>query len=166
MPRAATRRRAWLRSARVERFSAILGGDDVEHPTMEVPFDVKERCGRARAPVRGTVDGTEFRTTVAVYGGRYYLGFRKELRERAGVHIGDEIEITIELDSEPRTVEVPPALAAALEQDSLAKASFDALSPSHRREYASWIADVKRADTRERRTRKTVAILRAGERQP
>jgi hypothetical protein len=150
----------------VERFSAIPGGDDGDDPTVEVPFDVKERYGRARAPVRGTVVGTEFRTTVAVYGGRYYLGFRTELRERAGVHIGDEVEITMELDPEPRAVEIPPALAAALEQDSLAKASFDALSPSHRREYVSWIADAKRADTRERRTRKAVAMLRAGVRQP
>jgi uncharacterized protein YdeI (YjbR/CyaY-like superfamily) len=72
----------------------------------------------------------------------------------------------MELDPEPRTVEVPSALAAALEQDSLAKAGFDGLSPSHRREYASWIADAKRADTRERRARKAVAMLRAGERQP
>jgi bifunctional DNA-binding transcriptional regulator/antitoxin component of YhaV-PrlF toxin-antitoxin module len=150
----------------VERFSAILGGDDGEHPTVEVPFDVKERYGRARAPVRGTVDGTEFRTTVAVYGGRYYLGFRKELRERAGIDIGDRVEITVELDREPRTAEVPQALAAALAQDPPAKANFDALSPSHRREYANWIADAKREDTRERRTRKAVAMLRAGVRHP
>lgn len=149
-----------LRSARVERFSAILGGDDGEHPTVEVPFDVKERYGRARAPVRGTVDGTEFRTTVAVYGGRYYLGFAKELRERAGIEIGDEVEITVDLDREPRTVEVPAALAAALERDSKAKASFDALSFTHRREYASWIAEAKRKDTRERRARNAVAMLR------
>jgi bifunctional DNA-binding transcriptional regulator/antitoxin component of YhaV-PrlF toxin-antitoxin module len=150
----------------VERFSAILGGDDGEHPTVEVPFDVKERYGRARPPVRGTVDGTEFRTTVAVYGGRYYLGFRKELRERAGIDIGDQVEITLELDSEPRTVEVPPMLAAALAHDSLAKANFDALSPSHRREYVNWIADAKREDTRERRTRKAVARLRASVHHP
>jgi bifunctional DNA-binding transcriptional regulator/antitoxin component of YhaV-PrlF toxin-antitoxin module len=150
----------------VERFSAILGGDDGVRPTVEVPFDVKERYGRARAPVRGTVDGTEFRTTVAVYGGRYYLGFAKELRERAGIDIGDEVDITMDLDREPRTVEVPPALAAALEGDPRAKLSFDALSFTHRREYASWIAEAKREDTRERRARKAVAMLRDGVRQP
>jgi uncharacterized protein YdeI (YjbR/CyaY-like superfamily) len=72
------------------------------------------------------------------------------------------VEITMELDPEPRTVDIPPALAAELERDSVAKRSFDALSPSHRREYASWIADAKRADTRERRTREAVAMLRAG----
>ena len=92
----------------MERFTAILGGAEGERPVVEVPFDVKERFGRARAPVRGTVDGAAFRTTVAVYGGRYYLGFNKELRERAGIAIGDEVEVTLELDREPRTVEVPP----------------------------------------------------------
>jgi hypothetical protein len=155
-----------LRSAHVERFSAILGGEDGEHPTAEVPFDVKARYGRARAPVRGTVDGTDFRTTVAVYGGRYYLGFAKELRERAGIRIGDEIEIAIELDREPRTVEVPRALAAALARHPEAEASFEALSLSHRREYANWIAEAKREATRERRASKAIAMLRDGVRRP
>jgi uncharacterized protein YdeI (YjbR/CyaY-like superfamily) len=76
------------------------------------------------------------------------------------------VEITVELDREPRTAEVPQALAAALAQDPPAKANFDALSPSHRREYANWVADAKREDTRERRTRKAVAMLRAGVRHP
>lgn len=76
---------------------------------VEVPFDVKQRYGRARAAVRGTVNGAVFRTTVAVYGGRYLVGFNKELRERAGIAIGDEVEVTLELDPEPRTAEVPPA---------------------------------------------------------
>ena len=81
--------------SRVERFKAILGGEDGEAPTVELPFDAKERFGKARAPVRGTVDGTEFRTTVAVYGGRYLIGFNRELRERAGIAIGDEVDVTI-----------------------------------------------------------------------
>jgi Domain of unknown function (DUF1905) len=61
----------------VERFTAILGGDAAERPVVELPFDAKERFGQARAPVRGTVRGADFRTTVAVYGGRCYLGFNK-----------------------------------------------------------------------------------------
>ena len=150
----------------MERFTAVLGGEDGERPAVEVPFDVKELFGRARAPVRGTVDGTDFRTTAAVYGGRYYLGFNKELRERAGVAIGDEVEVMVELDREPRTVDVPPALTAALENDSTAKAAFGDLSYTHRNEYARWIAEAKRDDTRERRVEKAVAMLRDGVRHP
>jgi hypothetical protein len=150
----------------MERFTAILGGEDGERPLVEVPFDVKERFGRARAPVRGTIDGAAFRTTVAVYGGRYYLGFNEELRERAGIVIGDEVEVTLELDREPRTVDVPPALAAALEKDSKAKAAFDGLSFTHRNEYARWIAEAKREETRTRRLEQAVAMLRDGVRHP
>lgn len=150
----------------MERFTAILGGEEGERPLVEVPFDVKERFGRARAPVRGTVDGADFRTTVAVYGGRYYLGFNKEIRDRAGIAIGDEVEVALELDREPRTVEVPPALAGALERDPQAKAAFDGLSYTHRNEYARWVAEAKRDETRERRVEKAVAMLRDGVRHP
>ena len=146
----------------VERFKAILGGEDGEAPTIELPFDAKERFGKARAPVRGTVNGTDYRTTVAVYGGVYLIGFRRELRERAGIEIGDEVEVTVELDEEPRTVELPPALAAALDADERARAAFDGLSYSHRREYAEWIAEAKRDDTRERRVAQTLERLREG----
>jgi bifunctional DNA-binding transcriptional regulator/antitoxin component of YhaV-PrlF toxin-antitoxin module len=116
--------------------------------------------------VRGTVAGVDFRTTVAVYGGRYYLGFNKDLRERAGITIGDQVEVTLELDDEERTVEVPPALAAALEAEPSAKATFDELSYTHRREYASWIADAKRDETRERRVEDAIRMLRDGVRHP
>jgi bifunctional DNA-binding transcriptional regulator/antitoxin component of YhaV-PrlF toxin-antitoxin module len=151
---------------RVESFKAILGGEEGERPTVELPFDGKERFGRARAPVRGTVNGTDFRTTLAVYGGVYLIGFNKELRERAGIAIGDEVEVTLELDDEPRTVELPPALKEALEQDAEAKAAYEGLSYTHRCEYAQWIAEAKRDATRERRVTRAVKLLRDGVRTP
>jgi bifunctional DNA-binding transcriptional regulator/antitoxin component of YhaV-PrlF toxin-antitoxin module len=150
----------------VESFKAVLGGAEGERPLVELPFDGKERFGKARAPVRGTVNGAEFRTTVAVYGGVYLIGFNKEVRERAGIAIGDEVDVELELDDEPRTVEVPPALAAALEKDDEARAAFESLSYTHRREYAEWIAEAKREETRERRLVKAVAMLREGVRSP
>jgi bifunctional DNA-binding transcriptional regulator/antitoxin component of YhaV-PrlF toxin-antitoxin module len=150
----------------VDSFKAILGGEAGEAPTVELPFDAEERFGKARAPVRGTVNGTEFRTTVAVYGGVYLIGFNKELRERAGVAIGDEVEVTLELDDEPRTVELPPALADALDEEAEAKAAYEALSYTHRREYAEWIADAKREETRARRVGKAIEMLREGTRTP
>jgi bifunctional DNA-binding transcriptional regulator/antitoxin component of YhaV-PrlF toxin-antitoxin module len=143
----------------VERFKAVLGGEAGEAPTVELPFDVKERFGKARAPVRGTVNGTDYRTTVAVYGGVPLIGFRRELRERAGIEIGDEVEVTVELDEEPRTVELPPALKEALDADEEARATFDGLSYSHRREYAEWIAEARRDETRERRVARTLEKL-------
>jgi bifunctional DNA-binding transcriptional regulator/antitoxin component of YhaV-PrlF toxin-antitoxin module len=150
----------------VESFKAVLGGEEGERPTVELPFDAKERFGKARAPVRGSVNGTEFRTTVAVYGGPHLIGFNKEVRERAGIAIGDEVEVRLERDDEPRTVDVPPALAAALEQDEQARAAFEGLSYTHRREYAEWVAEAKREETRERRLAKAVAMLRDGVRSP
>ena len=144
----------------MERFSAILGGESGERPTIQLPFDAKERFGRARAPVRGSIDGTPFRTTVAVYGGKSLIGFRRELREQAGVAIGDEVSVEIELDEEPRTVEVPPQLAEAFATAPDAREAFEHLSYTHRREYVEWILEAKRADTAERRLDKTIEALR------
>ena len=146
----------------MERFKAILGGEEGEAPAVALPFDAKERFGKARAPVRGTVNGTAYRTTVAVYGGVYLIGFKRELRERAGIEIGDEVEVTVELDEEPRTVELPPALMEALDGDDQARSAFEGLAYSHRREYAEWIAEAKRDDTRERRVAATLERLREG----
>jgi bifunctional DNA-binding transcriptional regulator/antitoxin component of YhaV-PrlF toxin-antitoxin module len=146
----------------VERFKAILGGEQGDAPIVELPFDAKERFGKARAPVRGTVNGTAYRTTVAVYGGIPMIGFNRELRERAGISIGDKVEVTVELDEEPRTVELPSTLKAALDNDATARAAFDALSYSHRREYAEWVAEAKREDTRARRVARTLEQLREG----
>ena len=129
---------------------------------VEVPFDVRAVFGRARAPVRGTVNGHPFQTTVAVYGGRYFLGFRREIREAAGFDDGDRLSIVLELDDEPRTVAVPPELDAALARDPDAKAVFDGLSYTHRREYVEWVSGAKREETRNTRLERAVAMLRDG----
>ena len=150
----------------VESFRAVLGGTEGEAPTVDLPFDAKERFGKARAPVRGSVNGAEFRTTVAVYGGVHLIGFNKDVRERAGIAIGDEVDVRLERDDEPRTVDIPPPLAAALEEDGEAKAAFEGLSYTHRREYAEWIAEAKREETRVRRVAKAVEMLRDGEPSP
>ena len=144
----------------------MLGSAEGERPVVELPFDPRERYGKARAPVRGTVAGAPFITTVAVYGGRYFLGFNAQIRDRVEIAIGDEVEVALELDDEPRTVEVPPLLAEALEGDADAKAAFDGLSYTHRREYAEWISEAKREHTRVRRAEKAVAMLREGVRNP
>ncbi|MEA2138293.1 MAG: hypothetical protein QOG56_1443, partial [Solirubrobacteraceae bacterium] len=75
-------------------------------------------------------------------------------------------EVVLERDDEPREVEVPPQLAAALAGDAGARAAFDALAFTHRREYAEWVAGAKRDDTRARRVERAVEMLRAGVRHP
>jgi bifunctional DNA-binding transcriptional regulator/antitoxin component of YhaV-PrlF toxin-antitoxin module len=150
----------------VDRFSAVLGGEEGERPTVVLPFDAKQRYGKARAPVRGAVNGAAFRTTVAVYSGVHRVGFNKEVRERAGIEIGDEVSVELERDDEPREVDVPPELERALAASSKARTVFEGLPYTHRREYAEWIGEGKRPETRERRAARAVELLEAGRRQP
>ena len=125
-----------------------------------VPFEARETFGEARPPVRGTVNGVEFRSRLAVYGGVTVLGLRKEIREAAGIEVGDAVDVSLERDDAPREVDLPPALAEALAADPAAQAAFDKLAFTHRREYAEWVADAKRDATRERRVAETLSRLR------
>ncbi len=118
--------------------------------------------GAKRFPVVATVNGYTWRTSVARMGGEFLLGLSKEVRQGAGVEAGDEVEVTVELDTAPREVEVPEALAAALAADPQAKASFDRLAFSHRKEYARWIAEAKQQETRQRRVQQALEMIRAG----
>jgi bifunctional DNA-binding transcriptional regulator/antitoxin component of YhaV-PrlF toxin-antitoxin module len=127
-----------------------------------VPGDPKAEFGEARAPVAGTVNGTPFRGRLMVYGGVTYLGWRKDIREAAGIEEGSTVEVEIERDDAPREVEVPAPLASALDADPQAKAAFEALPYTHRKEYATWIAEAKRAETRVRRVERAVSLLRKG----
>ena len=107
-----------MATTKKKTFRAILGGESGQRPSLELPFDVRATYGTARPKVKVTVIGVELRTTVAVYGGRAYVGFREEVRTAAGIAIGDELEVTVEPDTEERVVEVPPDLAAALADES------------------------------------------------
>ena len=119
--------------------------------------------GAKRFPVRATVNGYSWQTSVARMRGEFLVGLNKEVRTAAGVEAGDTVSVVLELDTEPREVEVPDALAEALAGDDAARAAFDRLAFTHRKEYARWIADAKRDETRERRVEKAVEMLRGGE---
>lgn len=131
-----------------------------------VPLDVPALFGKVRAPVRGTVNGFPYRSTIMRYGDTYYLGLNREIREGAGIEAGDSVVIEMELDDAPREVEVPAELAAALDEAPDARRAFDRLSYTHRKEYAGWIAEAKRDETRRSRTERAVALLREGTRTP
>jgi Domain of unknown function (DUF1905)/Bacteriocin-protection, YdeI or OmpD-Associated len=140
------------------RIEAARGGGAY----VALPFDPKQALGKARAPVRGTVNGTPFRSTVAVYGGDAYLGLSKELRAAAGADVGDVVDVELEQDDEPREVELPAELAG----DADAAAAFAKLSYTHKREYARWLDEAKRPETRARRAAKAAQMLRDGVKTP
>jgi Bacteriocin-protection, YdeI or OmpD-Associated/Domain of unknown function (DUF1905) len=116
--------------------------------------------GAKRFPVAATINGYTWRTTVARMGGEFLVGLNKEVRAGAGAEAGDTVEVSIELDTAPREVEIPKALATALADDPAAKAAFDALSFTNRKEYARAVADAKKPETRDRRIAQTLEKLR------
>lgn len=122
-------------------------------------------AGRAFG-VRVTANGTQVAARIARMGGENLLGFSKKLRAELGVEIGDTVDVMIAADTAPRAVEVPPALATRLDEDPAAKAAFDALAPSHRKEFARWISEAKREETRASRVEQTLQLLREGRTRP
>jgi hypothetical protein len=118
--------------------------------------------GAKRFPIVATVNGYTWRTSVARMGGEYLVGLSKAVREAAGVGLESEVDVVLELDTEPREVEVPPALAAALEEHPELKEKFDKLAFTHRKEYASWISEAKRDETRAKRVQQALEMLGEG----
>jgi Bacteriocin-protection, YdeI or OmpD-Associated/Domain of unknown function (DUF1905) len=118
--------------------------------------------GAKRFPVAATINGHTWRTTVTRMGGEFLLGLNKEVRQAAGVEAGDTVDVQIELDTAPREVEVPPALEAALQCDPVARERYEAMAYTHRKEYARWIEEAKRDETRERRVAQALEMLREG----
>lgn len=88
------------------------------------------------------------------------IGLDREVREAAGVEAGDTVPVILALDTEERTVEVPEDLATALAGDAEAKAAFDGLAYTHRKEFARWVGEAKREETRERRAAQALEMLR------
>jgi hypothetical protein len=145
------------------RFSTTveLGGKTATG--MEVPADVVTALGTGKKPaVRVTVNGHTYRSTVATMGGRFLLPLSAENRTAAGVAAGDAVEVEVELDTAPRTVEVPADLAAALDADPAVRGRFDALSYSLQRRHVLAVEGAKTDATRERRVAGVLAALTAG----
>jgi uncharacterized protein YdeI (YjbR/CyaY-like superfamily) len=109
-----------------------------------------------------SVNGYSWRTTVTRMGGEFLVGLNRAVREEAGVQAGDTVEVKLELDTAPREVEVPKPLADALATDADARAAFDRPAYTHRKEYARWIDEAKRDETRERRLGQALQMLREG----
>ena len=128
---------------------------------IPVPEEVVLGLGRGkRVPVVVTIGEHSYRTTVAPYSGAYYLPLAAEHREAAGVAAGQEVEVDIALDEQPRVVDVPDDLAAALAAEPTALAAFEALSYSNKRRIVLSVEGAKAADTRARRIARSLDELR------
>lgn len=124
---------------------------------FRVPLDVPALfSGQERPPVCVMVNGHAYRTTIAKYGDEYMVPLNRTHRLAAGVEAGDRITVELEPDTEPREVEPPPELQAALETSDEAKALFGSLSYTHRKEYAEWVGGAKLPETRTRRAARAV----------
>jgi hypothetical protein len=141
-----------------KRFKATLGSNE-GNLFFEVPFDVKEVFGKARAPVKVSINGYQYRWTIAVYGGKYFVGIRRSHREAAGVELGQTVSVILELDEAPRIVEVPPELEAIFAKKAKLRAAWGKLSYTHQKEHAQAIREAKKPETRERRLEKLIAAL-------
>lgn len=145
------------------RFRATLEQSGKTATGVEVPPTVVEGLDAGKRPaVRVTINGHSYRSSIASMGGRFMLGVSAEHREKAKVAGGDVIEVDVELDTAPREVVVPKDLAAALKEDPMAKATFDALSYSNRRWHVESIEGAKTEETRQRRIAKSIAALHDG----
>jgi hypothetical protein len=144
-----------------QRFRAVLVKDDKTEGTgVAMPFDVAKVFGtRGRVPVRGTLNGFEFRTTLAPYSGAHYLPVNRALREGAKAKAGDTVTVVLERDDEPRIVTPPPEFAKALKANKAARAAWEKLPYSHQREYAETIAEAKKPETRRRRIDQAIEML-------
>ena len=130
---------------------------------IHVPDDVVAALGTSKRPrVRVTMGSYTYRSTVAPMHGRFMLPVSAEVRAGAGVAAGDELDVDLELDTEPREVPVPPDLMAAFASAAQAKRFFDTLTPSQKQWYVLPIEQAKAAETRERRVAKAIAMLREG----
>lgn len=128
---------------------------------ITLPPEASAQLGtRARVNVKGTINGYAFKSSMFPTGeGTHYMVINRRMREVANVGVGEEADVTLEVDAEPRTAAVPPDLKEALAKFKTAQAEFERLPPSHKREYVSYIDEAKRPETRARRIEQAVRRL-------
>jgi hypothetical protein len=145
------------------RFTATVELHGKSATGIVVPPEVVETLGAGKRPaVTVALGGHTYRSTIASMGGRFLLPLSAENRTAAGVAAGDRVDVDVEVDTAPRTVEVPADLAAALDADPEVRRRFDALPFTSRKEHARSVQDAKAEATRLRRIGKVLAALSEG----
>jgi len=137
------------------------GAKSGEGAALSAPFDVEETFGtKARVPVRGTINGFPFRSSLMPMGGCHRMVVNKQMRDAAGVKAGDIVTVVLERDDAARTVDTPPLLKKELAKSKTAQENWEKLSFTHRKEMARSITEVKQEDTRQRRLAKVMDVLK------
>jgi len=129
-----------------------------------VPKEIAAGLSGRRVPVLAQVDGADYRSRVAVYGGQVYLGLRKDLLRRIGRQAGDTVEIRLVEAVEPQPASAPkliepPDLVAALAESPTGQTTYADLPPEHQREYWAWIEGAEQPEARAERVARTVRRL-------
>lgn len=128
-----------------------------------IPPDVAAEWGPGRKMVRGTIAGHTFRGTASRGEGSLRVPLSRDLREKAGLCCGDNVEVVLDLDTEPETVVIPEELREVFEDDPELAELYEMLPPAQRRAWASYVAEAKRPETRKRRAGKAPDGIRARE---
>ncbi|NND70950.1 MAG: DUF1905 domain-containing protein [Rhodothermales bacterium] len=118
---------------------------------------------RGRIKIKASIDAAEYRGSVAPMGGRHVLGITKAIRSQINKDIGDSVHVILSHDLEERVVEVPAELDKALGAEPEARDRFNGMSYTSRKEFARWISDARKRETRERRLKKAIAMIINGE---
>ena len=139
--------------------ATMVRDDDDQVCYIPVPFDPKAVFGKVRAPVKVTLNGYTYRSTIAAMGGPPCIPLRKSNREAAGVQGGETLPVTVELDTEERVVKPPADLVKALKGAPQAWERWQELSYTHQREYAEAVEEAKPPGTRARRIERAVEAL-------
>ncbi len=126
---------------------------------------MEKAFGAKKPKIKAMIDGVLYRGILTRMGTEcHLLVILKSIREQIGKSFGDEVKITVELDTEPRVLEVPKDLLKELKKDKDAQAFFDQLAHTHRREYVLWIEEAKKEETRARRILRAIEMLKQGKR--
>ncbi len=130
---------------------------------INVPVKIIETLGAGKKPpVVITLNKYTYRSTVAVMNGLYMVALSADNRKKANLAGGDEVEITIALDTEPRTVELPDDFQKVLSKNKIANAAYDKLAPSRKKAMVLSITEAKTGETRSKRIEKAISALTEG----
>ncbi len=141
----------------------LLKPPDIDGAYFIVPFNVPEVYGtKAQVKVRGTIDGYPYRGSIANMGEGHCMVVKKEIRQVIDKSAGDTVKVVMDIDTEPRIVEVPEDFQQVLNNNPKAKEIFDTFSYSHKKEYVEWIEGAKKQETRENRIKKAVEMIAKG----
>jgi hypothetical protein len=141
-------------------FTGTLQLDGKTATGVRVPDEiVTALAGGNRPPVRVTLAGYSYQTTVARMRGEFTFPVSADVRDHAGISAGDQLDIEIELDPTPREVTVPADLRDAFEQQAGARAAFERLSYTNQKRHVLAVESAKSPETRQRRIAKTLDEL-------